>query len=179
MKQFQIEIERFSKRVINTAKENLRHQKKRVSSGLYNSIKSQSKFSKNSFELSFSLGDYGEFVDKGVKGSNPNGSPRWRQKAPNSPFKFKPSKSSINTSSLDRWMKIKGIKPRKVQGKNPISQNSLKYLIGRSIHGQGIKPSLFFTKAFEKEYKNLGDDLVNKFGLLAVEEFMNFTLSKK
>ena len=176
MKEFQIEIERFSKRVINTAKENLRHQNKRATSTLYNSIKSKSHFSKNSFELSFSLGGYGEFVDKGVKGAHPNAQPRWRQKAPNSPFKFKQSKTSINTSSLDKWMNIKGIKPRKVQGKNPISQKSLRYLIGRSIHGQGIKPSLFFTKAFQKEYKNLGDNLIDKFGLMAVDEFMNFTL---
>jgi hypothetical protein len=179
MKEFQKEIERFSKRVINTSKENLRQQNKRVTSSLYNSIKSQSKFSKNSFDLSFSLGGYGEFVDKGVKGANPNGSPRWRQKAPNSPFKFKTSKSSINTSGLDRWMKIKGIKPRNIKGKKPISQKSLRYLIGRSIHGQGIKPSLFFTKAFEKEYKNLSGELINKFGLMAVDEFMNFTLSNK
>jgi hypothetical protein len=176
MKQFQEELDRFSKRVINTAKENLRHDKKRVTSVLYNSIKPQLKVSARSFSLTFKLGAYGQFVDKGVKGANPNGSARWRQKAPNSPFKFKSSKTSINTSSLDTWMKIKGIKPKNLKGQKSINQNSLRYLIGRSIHGQGIKPSLFFTKAFEKEYKNLSKGLITTFGLDVVEEFRNFTL---
>jgi hypothetical protein len=35
----------------------------------------------------------------------------------------------------------------------------------------GIKPSLFFTKPFEKAYKNLPDDLVAKYGLDALELF--------
>lgn len=176
MKEFQKELEIFSKRVVKTAKENLRHDKKRVTSNLYNSIKPKLEVHKQSFKLTFDLGIYGQFVDQGVKGANPNGGTRWRQKAPNSPFKFKSSKTSINTSSLDTWMKIKGIKPKNLKGQKSISHNSLKYLIGRSIHGQGIKPSLFFTKAFEKEYKNLSKGLITAFGLDVVEEFKDFTL---
>jgi len=178
MLELQKELDRFRKRVMDTAKQNLRTQKKRVTSELYNSIKSYAKVSKNSFELGFSLGDYGQFVDQGVKGANPSGSPKWRQKAPNSPFKFKPSKTSINTQSLGKWMKLKGIHPKKLKGNKAISQKSLQYLIGRSIHGQGIKPSLFFTKAFEKEFKNLSTGVVKAYGL-DVEELLKYSLNGK
>jgi hypothetical protein len=178
MLELQKELDRFRKRVMDSAKQNLRNDKKRVTNKLYNSIKSYAKVSKNSFELGFSLGDYGQFVDQGVKGANPNGSPRWRQKAPNSPFKFKSSKTSINTQSLGEWMKLKGIHPKKLKGNKAISQNSLKYLIGRSIHGQGIKPSLFFTKAFEKEFKNLSNDIVKAYGL-DVEDLLKYSLNGK
>ena len=36
---------------------------------------------------------------------------------------------------------------------------------------KGIKPTLFFTKPFEAAFKNLPEDLVEVFGLEAVEMF--------
>jgi hypothetical protein len=46
----------------------------------------------------------------------------------------------------------------------------------------GIKPSLFFTKPFEKAFKKLPDVLVDKYGLDAEQLFdsiMKETLTKK
>lgn len=178
MLKLQKELDRFRKRVMDSAKKNLRTQNKRVTSKLYNSISSYSKVSKNSFELGFSLGDYGEFVNEGVKGANPSRVKNGRQKAPNSQYKFKASKQSINTNSLGEWMKRKGIQPKKIKGNKAITQNTLKFLIGRSIHAQGIKPSMFFTKAFEKEFKNLSNDVVKSFGL-DVDDLLKYSLNGK
>ena len=178
MLELQKELDRFRKRVMDAAKKNLRTDKKRVTSKLYNSISSYAKVSKNSFELGFDLGAYGNFVNDGVKGANPSRVKNGRQKAPNSPYSFKAGKQSINTNSLGEWMKRKGIHPKKIKGNKAISQNTLKFLIGRSIHAQGIKPSMFFTKAFEKEFKNLSKDVVSSFGL-EVEDLLKYSLNGK
>jgi len=44
-------------------------------------------------------------------------------------------------------------------------ERALQFLIARSIFRKGIKPSLFFTKAFEGGYKKLPDELIKKYGL--------------
>jgi hypothetical protein len=63
------ELNRFSKYVITQSKANLTRGKKSVSKELYNSLDSNVKVSKNSFELSFLMEDYGVFQDKGVSGT--------------------------------------------------------------------------------------------------------------
>ena len=169
------ELDAFRLRVVAQAKKNLKN--KKGSGNLERLITSKLKFSKNSFELSFDLGNYGEFVDKGVKGANPSRVKGGQQKAPNSPFKFKSNKKSIPMKVLDKWVIGKGIAPRNKEGQF-VSRNTLKFLIARSIHAQGIKPSLFFTKPFEKEFKNLSKDVVKAFGL-EVDEFIKYTLNGK
>ena len=169
------ELDDFRNKVVSQAKKNL--SKKNSSGNLQRTISSDLKVSEHSFELSFDLGNYGEFVDKGVKGAAPNRVKNGRQKAPNSPFKFNSSKQSIPTKVLDKWTIMKGIAPRNEKGQF-ISRKTLKFLIARSIHAQGIKPSLFFTKPFEKEFKNLSNDVVTGFGL-DVEDLLKYSLNGK
>jgi hypothetical protein len=168
------ELNKFRKAVIQKAKSNLR--KKNASGTLSNSLDSDLEvYQSNNFLLSFDLGDYGAFVDEGVKGADPkrvNGV----QKAPNSRFKFKRSKKSIPTRVLDKWVVKRGIAGRDKNGRFT-SRKSLKFLIARSIHAQGLKPSLFFTKPFNSEFKKLSDDIVEAFGL-DVDEFLKYTLNK-
>ena len=45
------------------------------------------------------------------------------------------------------------------------SRKGIQFAIARSIFYKGIKPSLFFTKPFEKAYKTLPDVLIDKYGL--------------
>jgi hypothetical protein len=54
----------------------------------------------------------------------------------------------------------------------------MSYIISNSIFEKGIKPSLFFTKPFEKAFKNLPNELVEAYGL-DVEDFLAFTLNNK
>jgi hypothetical protein len=47
----------------------------------------------------------------------------------------------------------------------------LKFAIAKSIFNKGIKPSLFLTKPFEKAFKTLPDELIEKFGLEVLDLF--------
>jgi hypothetical protein len=49
--------------------------------------------------------------------------------------------------------------------------------MARSVFKYGIKPSLFFTKPFEKAFKKLPDVLIDKYGLDA-ETLLNSILNQ-
>ena len=50
-------------------------------------------------------------------------------------------------------------------------------LITRSIYLKGTKPTLFFSKPFEKGFEKLPQDLVEAYGL-DIESFLKFTLKE-
>jgi hypothetical protein len=173
----QKELERFRDYVIKEARTNLTRNKKNVSKGLYESLKGNVKAMPNSFSMDFEMNQYGQFQDKGVKGKDPNALPVTAknygvQKAPNSPYKFGTGSGQKGglTKSLDKWIIRKGLAPRDKDGKF-MSRRTLKFLMARSIYFSGIKPSLFFTKPFEAAFKRLPDELVEKFGLDAMNLF--------
>ena len=127
-------------------------------------LKSDLKISQNSFELNFSMENYGEFQDKGVSGVKKKYD-----------TKFNYTTKMPPPSKLDKWIVKRGIAPRDKSGKF-INRKSLQFLIARKIYNNGIKPSLFFTKPFENEYKKISDNLIEAFGLDA-EQFMAYTLT--
>jgi len=155
--ELQIELEKFRDYVIEQAKNNLTRLGKDVGK-LYDSIEGSVKANENSFEMEFSMEDYGIFQDKGVSG---------KRKKYNTEFSYKDKMPPPR--AFDRWIVRKGIAPRK-QGKFA-SRKSLQFMIARSVYMNGIKPSLFFTKPFEKAFKQLPDTLVEAFGLDAVKLF--------
>lgn len=158
------ELNTFRKRVIQQAKSNLTKTGKNASKRLYNSLDSDLKGSANSFELNFTMADYGEFVDKGVSGI--------KQKY-NTPYSYKSKMPP--PSKLDKWIVRRGLAPRDKSGKL-LSRKTLQFVIAQSIYRKGFKPSLFFTKPFENEYKKLSTDLINAYGL-DMEEFLAYTLT--
>ena len=160
------ELNRFAKYVISQSRANLTRGKKNSSKDLYNSLDSEVKVSKNSFELSFLMEDYGLFQDKGVSGV---------KKKYNTPYSY--TSKMPPPSKMDKWIVKKGIAPRDKSGKF-ISRKSLQFMIARSIFNNGIKPSLFFTKPFEKAFKGLSKDLVEAYKL-DVEQLMKNTINNK
>lgn len=160
------ELNRFAKYVISQSRANLTRGKKNSSKDLYNSLDSEVKVSKNSFELSFLMEDYGVFQDKGVSGV---------KKKYNTPYSY--TSKMPPPSKMDKWIVKKGIAPRDKSGKF-ISRKSLQFMIARSIYNNGIKPSLFFTKPFEKAFKGLSKDLVEAYKL-DVEQLMKNTINNK
>ena len=160
------ELNRFAKYVISQSRANLTRGKKNSSKDLYNSLDSEVKVSKNSFELSFLMEDYGVFQDKGVSGV---------KKKYNTPYSY--TSKMPPPSKMDKWIVKKGIAPRDKDGKF-ISRKSLQFMIARSIYNNGIKPSLFFTKPFEKAFKGLSKDLVEAYKL-DVEQLMKNTINNK
>jgi len=160
------ELNRFAKYVISQSRANLTRGKKNSSKDLYNSLDSEVKVSKNSFELSFLMEEYGVYQDKGVSGV---------KKKYNTPYSY--TTKMPPPSKMDKWIVKKGIAPRDKSGKF-ISRKSLQFMIARSIFNNGIKPSLFFTKPFEKAFKNLNKDLVEAYKL-DVEQLMKNTINNK
>jgi len=162
-KEVQEAIDKFRKYVIQQSRSNLSKQKKNVNKSLYNSIKGVSKVNKNSISLYFEMLDYGIFQDKGVSG---------KFKKYNTDFSYK---SKMPPSKVfDKWIVRKGIAPRNEKGQF-MSRKSLSYLIARKIFREGIKPSLFFTKPFEKAYDRLPDEIIEAYGI----DIVNLYLEKK
>ena len=109
---------------------------------------------------------YGVFQDKGVSGI---------KKKYNTPYSYKTKMPP--PSKLDKWTVRKGIAPRDEKGRF-LSRKTLQFLIARSIFYNGIKPSLFFTKPFEKYAKGLPKELEQAFAL-DTEAFLEFTTKQQ
>lgn len=155
--ELQIELEKFRDYVIEQSKNNLSRLGK-DGGKLFDSIEGRVKANENSFEMEFSMEDYGIFQDKGVSG---------KRKKYNTEFSYKDRMPP--PKAFDKWIVRKGIAPRK-KGKFA-SRKSLQFIIARGVYMNGIKPSLFFTKPFEKAFKQLPDTLIEAFGLDAVKLF--------
>jgi hypothetical protein len=160
----QQELNRFAKYVVAQSRANLTRQKKNASKQLWQSIDYDLKVSKNSFQLEFLMEDYGIFQDKGVSGT---------EKKYNTKYSY--TNKMPPPSKLDKWIVKRNLKG--VRGKDGkfISRKSLQFMIARSIYRNGIKPSLFFTKPFEKAFNNINEDLIEAYKL-DVEKLLNDTI---
>jgi hypothetical protein len=155
-------LDDFKDNVIREAKSNLK-----TKGNLNSSLKGYVKESKNSIQISFEMESYGAFVDQGVKGNN---SSNKGNKQSESPFKFGTNSSLIGKAKggmsgiMAKWVKQKGFQWKDKKTGRFMSYKSMGYLIARSIYSKGLKPSLFFTKPFEKYYDKLPDELMEMFG---------------
>lgn len=156
----------FAKYVIQQSRSNLSKQNKNLDKKLYNSLDKEIEVGANSFRLAFLMEDYGTFQDKGVSGT---------QKKYNTPFSYKSKKPPLKP--ITDWVKKRRFQFRKENGKF-MSYQSTAFLVRNGIFKNGIKPSLFFTKPFEKAFERLPDELIEAYGL-DVEQFLEYTINKK
>ena len=157
----------FAKYVIQQSRSNLTKQGKNVDKKLYNSLDKQIEVSANSFRLSFLMENYGEFQDKGVSGT---------KKKYNTPFSYSSKRPPLKP--IEDWVTKKRFQFRNKESGKFMSFKSTAYLIAGGILKNGIKPSLFFTKPFEKSFERMPGELVEAYGL-DVEQFLQYTLNKK
>jgi hypothetical protein len=164
-------LDRFGKYVVQQSKSNLTKKQKKDRGELYNSVSYELAVSKNSFQLSFKMTDYGEFVDKGVKGFSSS------FKAPKSPFKFGTGSGAKGglSKGIDGWVQRKRIQFKNRGNGQFMSYKQTAYLIRNSIWNKGIETTNFFTKPFEEAFKRLPDDLVEAYAL-EVEDLLKYTL---
>jgi hypothetical protein len=82
-------------------------------------------------------------------------------------------------ASILKWTNKKRLRLRnKETGKfMKGGQQSLAFLIARSIFMYGKKPSYWFSDAFESAYKKLPQELIDKYAL-DVESFLDYTTNK-
>lgn len=170
--QTQIALSKFAREVVKQSKRNLTNRDKKDTKKLYNSLGYDLNVSKNSFSLAFLMEDYGSFVDQGVRGKKSS------SKAPKSPYRFGSGRGKKGglTDAINKWTRRKGLQFREKNGRF-LSYDSTAFLITRSIYNKGIKPSLFFTKPFERAFKRLPDELIEKYGL-ELDNFIEHTLNK-
>jgi hypothetical protein len=175
MKEVQKYLGKFAKDVIEDSRTQLNNSSRRDTNNLYNSLDFELDVHKNSFSLSFLMEQYGAFVDRGVKGKSSSA------KAPDSPFQFGTGSATGGRPLRDimaDYAKRKGFQWNDKKTGRFMSHKSMGFLMAKSIYHKGIAPSLFFTKPFEAAFKDLPDELVEKFGL-GVEELIKHTLKTK
>ncbi len=157
----------FAKYVIQQSRSNLTKQGKNVDKKLYNSLDKEIEVGANSFRMAFLMEDYGTFQDKGVSGT---------QKKYDTPFSYKSKRPPLKP--IQDWVTKRRFQFRNKENGKFMSYKSTAFLITRGIFKNGIKPSLFFTKPFEKAFERLPDELVEAYGL-DVEQFLQYTINKK
>ena len=166
LENFKKALEEFRDKVVEESKKNLRKEGK-GGAQLENDLKGgEVKVTNRSLQFEIEMPYYGVFQDKGVSGI---------KKKYNTPYSYK--QKMPPPSKLDKWTVRKGIAPRDEKGKF-LSRKSLQFLIARSIFYNGIKPSLFFTKPFEKYAKGLPKELEQAFAL-DTEAFLEFTTKQQ
>lgn len=160
-------LDRFKNHIIAQAKRNLTNKDKNVSKKLYNSIEGEVKVMPNSIGMYFNMEDYWAYQDLGVKGK------KSASKAPQSPYRFGSGtgKKGGLTAAMEKWVVQRRIQFKDRKSGKFMSYKSTAWLMTRSIYSKGIKPSLFFTKPFEAAYKNLPNELIDKYGLEASKLF--------
>ena len=170
-KSLQNELNKFAKYVIQQSRSNLSKSDKNVSKELYNSLGYNVEVTDKGAELVFSMVQYGEFQDKGVRGKSSSA------KAPNSPFRFGSGtgKKGGLTNSIDKWVRRRGIQFKDRKSGRFLSYQSTAFLISRSIYQKGIKPSLFFTKPFVAAFKRLPDELIEAYSIGLEKDLIKLT----
>ena len=163
-------LEEFGQFVIDRAKNNLKKGGKygthNTTNKLTNSLKFKTKEMARSISFDFFAESYWKFLDYGTKGSKSS------KKAPNSPYK-----AAASVSAIDRWVVKKGLAGTRGKDGRFMTRKSMVGAITRSINKTGTYETKFFREAFETSYKNLDENLVEKYGL-DLESFLKFTLKE-
>ena len=168
-------LKRFRDYVIQQSRSNLTRGGKNVTKGLYNSIKGEIVTDNGYAIVGFSMDEYGQYQDQGVKGKTSS------TRAPNSPFKFGSGRGKKGglTNGIEKWVKQRGIQFKDRKTGRFLSYKGTAFLITRSIFHKGLKPSLFFTKPFEAGYKKyIDEDLMEAFGM-DIETMVDYNLKEK
>lgn len=144
-------LNKYGKYVVQQSRSNLTRGKKNVDKKLYNSL--QYEIKEKPLALEFSMEYYGTFQDKGVSG---------RFKKYNTPYSYKSKQPP--SKPFEDWAKKRNIRLRDSRGRfQKGNYKTIAFLIARSVYRKGIKPSLFFTKPFEKGFERYSNDVAKGF----------------
>ena len=168
----------FGEQVVGKSKLNLKRKGKLASKGLFDSIKFTSKVNKNSLELEIFMEDYWKYVDYGVKGiggKKADGSSWKKKRVTNNKFKYKKGiKNKPSFMHFNGWTIRKGIAPRS-KGGQFTKRKGLLIAISHSVWHRGLETTSFFTKPFEKEFRELPDELIEAYSI-DVDSFLEFAI---
>jgi len=156
MSEFKKALEKYAKFVINKSRQNLQ---KGGRYGTYNKSGVLSKsleYRIKGDKVSFLSEDYGEYIDKGVKGAKST-----YPESSASPFKYTTKRPPAEV--FEKWIKKSNIQGRDKKTGRFITRQSLSYIIANSIYSKGIKATMFFTKPFEEALPLFEDEFLEGF----------------
>lgn len=169
-KNVQQALNEFGQSVVDRARLNLktggRYGTHNATGQLSKSLDYKAKESKNSIAFDFYAEDYWAQLDYGTKGSESSA------KAPNSPYKAAASRSAI-----DKWVIRKGIQGVRGAGGQFANRKLMVTSITNSINRTGTYETRFFRNAFDIQYKDFDNNIVEKYGL-DLESFLEFSLKE-
>lgn len=171
-------LDKFGKYLVTQSRANLTRAGRRHTDALYTSLDYEANAFENSLQFDFGTDNketskYLDFIDKGVRGAggvrkttstfnNRNNKGKlWKINAKDSPYRFTNKMPPIG--ALQNWAKDKGLSAFAVQ---------------RAVYHQGIKPTYFYSKPYEKAFETLPEELVEAYAL-DLERFMEITLIEK
>jgi len=158
LKETQAALRAFGRYVVQQSRTNLTKGKKNVDKTLYDSLGYTMEQVSTGFRLYFEMEDYGMFQDRGVKGVKGGKSL--------SGFSYKQSSNLVGmeskTGTFGMWAATKRIQFRDKKGRF-LSFKQTGFALATIVKNYGIKPSLFFTKPFEKGFKDLPTELQEQF----------------
>jgi len=163
LKNLQAELQKMGKYIVQQSRSNLTKGKQNVTKDLYNSIGFDPSESKGVYSIKFDMDEYGEFVDKGVHGTKSS-----YVTAKDSPYRYKESSKltglEYHTGIFSKWAKKKRIRLRNEKGQfKQGNYKSIGFVLARSVKEKGIKPSFFFTRAFDNALKRYPELLTKAF----------------
>jgi hypothetical protein len=159
-------LDTFGRKVVQTARGILNAKGKNASGDLGSSLGYFIKvYPSGAIDMSFVAEGYAKFVDKGVKGSKSSA------KAPNSPYKY--TNKQPPSGVIDKWVVRKGIQGARDEKGRFIKRKSLVYAMARSIKLYGVKPTNFFTDAFNVAYKDLPQEFIKAYAN-DTQQFLKF-----
>tara|TARA_A100001201_G_scaffold133009_1_gene119946 strand:+ start:147 stop:725 length:579 start_codon:yes stop_codon:yes gene_type:complete len=167
----------FGKEVIKNAKVNLSKAGK-GGGNLQNSLDFEVIADSKGFEVKFYMANYGEFVDKGVKGAGgiiksgkhkgSYGGRRhyitWEGKRKDSPYRFGSGKGTGSIyKGIGAFIRKKGLQPRS-EGGQFMTTAGLKIAIVKVLWVKGIHGISFFQKPLGLAWKTFGEGLLDNLG---------------
>ena len=159
-------LDTFGRKVVQTARGILNAKGKNASGDLGSSLGYFIKvYPSGAIDMSFVAEGYAKFVDKGVKGSKSSA------KAPNSPYKY--TTKQPPSGVIDKWVVRKGIQGARDEKGRFIKRKSLVYAMARSIKLYGVKPTNFFTDAFNVAYRDLPQEFIKAYAN-DTQQFLKF-----
>jgi len=159
-------LDTFGRKVVQTARGILNAKGKNASGDLGSSLGYFIKvYPSGAIDMSFVAEGYAKFVDKGVKGSKSSA------KAPNSPYKY--TNKQPPSGVIDKWVVRKGIQGARDEKGRFIKRKSLVYAMARSIKLYGVKPTNFFTDAFNVAYRDLPQEFIKAYAN-DTQQFLKF-----
>ena len=146
-------LDQLKDKIISEARSNLSKGRQNAFGKLSKSLEGTIKQSRNSIDINFDMESYGFFQDRGVQGKESGKS--------YSGFKYNRKRPPIK--SILPWIKKRGLKGRNKKTGKFTTHKSLAFAIANSIYKKGIKPTLFFTKPFEKYAKKIPKEIIERY----------------